>query len=78
MVFVKTDWGGFHEPPYTAEENWEFEQRLRRGGDITIIRQRKPDRPPLLASNRPADFIEVVGQVVGQGAFVPKISGNTL
>jgi hypothetical protein len=35
----------FKGPPYTAEENWEYEQRLRRGGDITIIRQRKPDRP---------------------------------
>ncbi len=33
------------EPPYTDEENWEFEQRLRRGGDITIIRQRQPVRP---------------------------------
>jgi len=24
----------FKGPPYTDEENWEFEQRLRRGGDI--------------------------------------------
>ncbi len=31
--------------PYTDEENWEFEQRLRRGSDITIIRQRQPVRP---------------------------------
>jgi hypothetical protein len=35
----------FLAPPYSEEENWEFEQRLRRGGDITIIRQRQPDRP---------------------------------
>ena len=35
----------FEGPPYTDEENWEFEQRLRRGGDITIIRQRQPVRP---------------------------------
>ena len=33
----------FEGAPYTDEENWEFEQRLRRGGDITIIHQR--DRP---------------------------------
>ncbi|MCR9178895.1 MAG: hypothetical protein NXH71_01495 [Erythrobacteraceae bacterium] len=38
MVLVKTPYGDFHEPPYTDEENWEFEQRLRRGGDITIVR----------------------------------------
>lgn len=30
----------YREQPYTDEENREFEQRLRRGGDITIIRQR--------------------------------------
>lgn len=36
MVLVKTPYGEFREPPYTDEENWEFEQRLRRGGDITI------------------------------------------
>lgn len=41
MVLVKTPYGGFLEPPYTDEENWEFEQRLRRGGDITIIRGSK-------------------------------------
>jgi hypothetical protein len=37
MVLVKTPYGDFLEPPYTDEENWEFEQRLRRGGDITIV-----------------------------------------
>lgn len=45
MVFVKTEWGGFHELPYTDEEWEEFEQRLRRGGDITIIHQPRRDRP---------------------------------
>jgi hypothetical protein len=35
----------FEGPPYTDEENWEFEQRLRRGGDITIIRQLQPVHP---------------------------------
>jgi hypothetical protein len=33
--------------PYTEEDRQEFEERLRRGGDITIIRQRKPVRPEL-------------------------------
>lgn len=45
MAFVKTEWDGFNEPPYTDEEREEFEQRLRRGGDITIIRQRKQNLP---------------------------------
>lgn len=31
--------------PYTEEDRQEFEERLRRGGDITIIRQRKPVHP---------------------------------
>ncbi len=31
--------------PYTEEDRQEFEERLRRGGDITIIRQRQPVRP---------------------------------
>lgn len=44
MVLVKTPYGDFLEPPYTDEENWEFEQRLRRGGDITIIRGSKRKR----------------------------------
>ena len=43
VVFVKTEWGGFNQPPYTDEENWEFEQRLRRGGDIKIIHQPRRD-----------------------------------
>lgn len=42
MVLVKTPYGDFLEPPYTDEEKWEFEQRLRRGGDITIIRGSRP------------------------------------
>ena len=31
--------------PYTDEDRQEFEERLRRGGDITIIRQRQPVHP---------------------------------
>ena len=45
VVFVKTEWGGFNQPPYTDEENWEFEQRLQRGGDIIFIHQPRQDRP---------------------------------
>jgi hypothetical protein len=41
MVEVRTLYGTFLEPPYTDEENWGFEQRLRRGGDITIVRGSK-------------------------------------
>lgn len=42
MVTIYTEDGRwFRCPPYTEEENWEFEQRLRRGGDITIVRGSK-------------------------------------
>jgi hypothetical protein len=44
-LYYSEDGFPFRGPPYTDEENWEFEQRLRRGGDITIIRQRQPDHP---------------------------------
>lgn len=35
---------GFHEPPYTDAEKDAFEQRLRRGGDITVVHSRKRGR----------------------------------
>jgi hypothetical protein len=42
MVTIYTEDGrSFRCPPYTEEENWEFEQRLRRGGDMTIVRGQK-------------------------------------
>ena len=44
-LYYSKDGFPFLASPYTDEENWEFEQRLRRGGDITIIRQRRPARP---------------------------------
>lgn len=44
MVEVHTPYGTFREPPYTDEENEEFEQRLRRGGDIKVVTRRKPAR----------------------------------
>lgn len=45
MVTVYTEDGRwFRHPPYTEEEDAEFEARLRRGGDITIVSTRKRDR----------------------------------
>lgn len=37
MVLVKTSFGDSLKPPYTDDKNWEFEQRLRRGGRVTIV-----------------------------------------
>lgn len=31
MVYVKTDWGGFHEPPYTEAEILEVARRANGG-----------------------------------------------
>ena len=44
-LYYSEDGLPFIAGPYTDEENWEFEQRLRRGGDITIIHQRQPAHP---------------------------------
>lgn len=44
-LYFSEDGFPFRGPPYTDEENREFEERLRRGGDITIIHQRQPVRP---------------------------------
>lgn len=44
-LYYSEDGFPFRGPPYSEEERDEFEQRLRRGGDITIIHQRQPDRP---------------------------------
>jgi hypothetical protein len=54
-LYYSKDGFPFLAPPYTNEENWEFEQRLRRGGDITIIRQRRPARPELSTVNDQAN-----------------------
>lgn len=37
-------WLGF--PPYTEEEQAEFEAMLRRTKDITVVRDQPRDRPP--------------------------------
>ena len=44
-LYFSEDGLPFLAGPYTDEERWELEERLRRGGDITIIRQRHQDRP---------------------------------
>jgi hypothetical protein len=44
-LYYSEDGFPFLAPPYSEEEKWEFEQRLRRGDDITLIRQRQPDHP---------------------------------
>ena len=54
-LYYSKDGFPFCAPPYTDEENWEFEQRLRRGGDITIIRQRRPARPETSMANDQAN-----------------------
>lgn len=43
-LYFSADGLPFLAPPYTDEERREFEERLRRGGDITIIRK-KPAHP---------------------------------
>lgn len=40
-LYFSEDGLPFLASPYTDEENQKFEERLRRGGDITIITQRK-------------------------------------
>lgn len=50
-IYYSKDGLPFGGPPYTDEENWEFEQRLRRGGDITIIHQRRRDHPEPLSDD---------------------------
>jgi hypothetical protein len=46
MVFVKTEWGGFHEPPYTEEEQLELARRMRGVVAFTSHQHRQPPRPP--------------------------------
>lgn len=40
-LYYSEDGLPFLASPYSDEEKQEFEERLRRGGDITIISQRK-------------------------------------
>jgi hypothetical protein len=49
MVFRKSDTGGgWHEPPYTKEEEFEFYRRYDAGmasGQATIYRGQRPASP---------------------------------
>lgn len=44
-LYFSEDGLPFIAGPYTDEDRERFEKRLRKGGDITIIHQSKPDRP---------------------------------
>ena len=44
MVFVKTEWGGYHEPPYTEEEILETARRAN-GGVVAFRSLQQPPRP---------------------------------
>jgi hypothetical protein len=46
MVFVKTEWGGFHEPPYTIDEQLEFARRMKGVVAFKSHQHRQPPRPP--------------------------------
>lgn len=43
MVFVKTEWGGYHEPPYTEEEILEAARRAN-GGVVAFRSLQQPRR----------------------------------
>lgn len=45
MVFVKTDWGDFHEPPYTEDEQLEFARRMKGVVAFKSHQHRQPPRP---------------------------------
>lgn len=45
MVFVKTEWGGFHEPPYTEEEQLDIARRTRGVVAFKSHQHRQPPRP---------------------------------
>ena len=46
MVFVKTEWGGFHEPPYTEEEQLEIARRTTGAVAFRSHQHRQLPRPP--------------------------------
>jgi len=45
MVYVKTKWGGFHEPPYTEEEQLEIARRTAGAVAFRSHQQRQVPRP---------------------------------
>lgn len=44
MVFVKTKWGGYHEPPYTEDEILEGARRSN--GGVVAFKRLPRDCPP--------------------------------
>jgi hypothetical protein len=46
MVYVKTKWGGFHEPPYTEDEILETARRTTGAVAFRSHQHRQPPRPP--------------------------------
>ncbi len=44
MVFVKTKWGGFHEPPYTEAEILEGSRRSNSG--VVAFKSHQHRQPP--------------------------------
>jgi hypothetical protein len=55
MVFVKTDWGGFHEPPYTEEEILET---ARRTAGAVAFRSHQHRQPPRAQHGHGANVVE--------------------
>lgn len=54
MVFVKTEWGGYHEPPYTEEEILETARRAN-GGVVAFRSLQQPRRlqDPIIRPEEP-------------------------
>ena len=44
MVFVKTEWGGYHRPPYTEAEIREFKERIN--GGVVAFKSHQHRQPP--------------------------------
>lgn len=54
MVFVKTEQGGYYEPPYSWEEQRELYQRLGSGPSV-IVRQRAGPQPSQESQSPPQE-----------------------
>ncbi len=56
MVFVKTEWGGYHEPPYTEEEILEAARRAN-GGVVAFrsFQQLRHHQDRVKSPTRPAE-----------------------
>lgn len=54
--FLKTEWGGFHEPPYTEEEQLDIARRAR---GVVAFKSHQHRQPPPAAK-------AVVGSIDGE------------